>query len=242
MSQDDVKRTYDNLITEARKPMRERQRILQGRDGKTVAPRRHAISDEKSAEMKEEFKKTGIFQNPYQKGGKYHAFIEALVQLGIDQVHSFAHVKDKMKEILSKHIIKTKDGKEIDAWSDFEQALPREGASCTKDVRGRINDNACVLQRLNDSNPYGYKLAQIHACIDILKDNDGLPCFRLRTGFNNMDEIDPINELHRKRKPRKSILKDNFEKFIEEKIDDKKTIPVPEPTGVVEEQIIEKTE
>ena len=193
---------YEQVMDEAMKPHKSRKAVVKTRAGSMVAPRRHSMPPEKALEGLKEFKKSGKFPNPYRANGKYWAFIEAMAILGLDKAHKYAMVRDKMKELLSQH--QTSRG--VDGWQDFEEPQKRNAAA-TKDVRGRILQNAIVLQRLKDNNPYGYKLAQLHSCVDILADDNGLPMFRLRTGIKSLVSVEPINELRKRKRSIKPAAK-----------------------------------
>jgi len=184
---------YESLMLEAHKPSKKRKKLVKTRKGDKVEPRRHSLFPEKALALLEEFKNTGIFANPYRKNGRYWAFIESLINLGINKSHSYASVRDEMQKLLS--VYTTSNG--ANGWKSFEKPKNRD-VVFSKDIRGRIIQNARVLQRLADNNPYGYKLAQLHACVDILADADGLPLFRLHTDIENLHSVKPINELRKR--------------------------------------------
>ena len=189
-------RVYLDLVDEASQPANKRKKVLKTRGGSSI-PRRYHMDDEKAKTLLEEFTKTGEFHNPYRSHGRYWAFVQALVDLGINETHLYAVVRNKMKALLTGHITCRK----VDGWESFEHPVVNENAACSKDTRGRIIQNAHVLQRLTGQHPYGWKLAQLHACIDILDDGNGCPAFCLNTKFESQESVEPTNQL--KHKPRK---------------------------------------
>ena len=202
MTEESKDRVYERLMEEASKPASDRRKVLQTRKGSEV-PRRYHMDLDEAEKLRAKFTETGEFQNPYRSNGRYWAFIQALIDLGIDKSHPYVTVRDRMKELLSNHTTCRK----MDGWTSFEKPLTKENASCSKDTRGRIIQNAQVLQRLSGQHPYGWKLAQLHACVDILDDGQGLHAFRLRTGFSAVEEVEPVNELKHKRRRRHKTTK-----------------------------------
>ncbi len=113
--------------------------------------------------------------NPFVKGRKrsYYGQMEALIQLGTDEWHSFKAVRDKTKEILSQ--IKRKDGRSV--WEEIA-AEPCDSNGMIKGRRrslthplsidGRIRTNFRTLQRINksDKSPYGNPLKQLCMSVD----------------------------------------------------------------------------
>lgn len=200
---------YESIKDEANKPKKDRQACILNRSGELVVPRRHSLLDGK-LEEKIKMWESGTFSNPYRAGGKYWAFVEALFRLGINSRHSFIDVKAKMKELLSVY----KDAKGKTVWEKFEEVIIDDNLG--KDIRGKIIQNACVLQRIGnrrDKNPYGYKLKQLGCVVDILVNDAGGLSFQLRTGISGDDM--PINEISRKGR-RSKEKKDNVLTVIKE--------------------------
>ena len=71
--------------------------------------------------------------------------------------------------------------------------IPRNKFS-GQDVTGKIIQNALVLQRIRGLHPYGRKISDLCACIDIKKDN-GVIYFRLNTQFAKQEDVKPFNGL-----------------------------------------------
>jgi len=185
------------LMAEARKPFAEREAIGVGRGGVGVQPRNYWLSDHEAAAMRAENKKPGaVFKHPYRGSGKYAAFLDALIALGINKRHTFAEIKEQMKEIMSAR--ETTGGE--NSWKAFCAKTDRgEGEQDTAlDVNAKIQSNALVLQRLGGQHPYGMKLAQLHACVNIYV-KDEMPEYELDTKtFTNAALVKPINETKRR--------------------------------------------
>ena len=186
---------YSNVKDEATKPDKMRRSLITSNRGNTRKPRRYHMDDAKAKKMMTEFKKTGAFQNPYRKGGLYFAFVQSLADLGLNEEHDFKTVKHQMKLAMSTQVNK----KNQNLWDVFSKRQPRNALS-GRDVNGRIIENAQILQRLTGFHPFGEKLKQLHACVDILKDSAGLPKFRLNTNFSQYNKVEPINEIRRQKK------------------------------------------
>lgn len=137
----------------------------------------HYLTLEKIEEYKI-IQQQGYTVNPYQRNGAYWAFIESLIELGVNKLHSFLDVKDKMKETLG------------EKWDAFEGKESRNEHS-SKDVNGRIIQNALVLQRVSGAHPYGKKLQQLGMTVNIYKGVDELPIYELKTGLVNT--ASPVN-------------------------------------------------
>lgn len=186
---------YSNVREEATKPDKMRRSLIISNRGNTRKPRRYHMDEGRAKKMRAEFKKTGVFQNPYRKGGLYFAFIQVLANLGLNEAHDFKVVKKAMEDLMSTQV----NNKNQNLWDVFAKRSPRNSLS-GRDINGRLIENATVLQRLTGFHPFGEKLRQIHACIDIFKDSAGLPKFRLNTKFSQYNSVEPINEIRRSKK------------------------------------------
>ena len=188
-------KNYENVRAEAEKPDKLRKTLIKSNRGNTKKPRRYHMPEAKAKKLRAIFRETGVFQNPYRRGGLYCAFVQSLISLGVDKSHSFKTVKHEMKNIMSSQVNK----KNQNLWDIFAQRKPRNLLS-GRDINGKIIENATVLQRLTGFHPFGEKLRQIFACIDILTDSAGLPKFRLNTQFSRYNDVKPINEIRKKTK------------------------------------------
>jgi len=178
---------------ESFKASKDRRAIVQGRKGKQK-PRRHALKDSRIRELRTEAGDS--FPNPYQVGGVYHSLVQAAANLGVNKGHSFTALKAEMEKVMSKV-----DRGDQSAWANFANRKPRN-TETGKDLNGRIHQTAQVLQRLTGAHPYGFKLRQVRACIDILADKGGNPLYMLNTSFSKPERVKPRNDLKGKRKPK----------------------------------------
>jgi len=153
--------------------------------------RSYGMASEKVSKLMESYASTGVFPNPFRPKGPYWAFVQSLIDLGLNKVHPYVAVRDRMKELLSP--LTTTAGE--NAWEIFERSRTKKPSQNPKDLRGRIIQNAQVLQRLSGNHPCGEKLRQLHAAIDIIGDGNGLHMFRLNTIFESSTEVVAINEL-----------------------------------------------
>jgi len=188
---------YDAIRDEASKPQSERQAVVPGRSG-LVIPRRYGMTKKAAEKMRAETRKSGTFVNPHRVTGLYGVAVQSLIDLGIDEAHSLSDVRAQMIKLL-KGIEKVVDGVTTNAWERFRDRKP-VNPDTGKDVNGRIIQNFQVLQRITGNHPYGEKLRQVLACIDILVDAKGLPMFMLHTGFANCNVVKPLNDMKRKPK------------------------------------------
>jgi hypothetical protein len=195
--------TYDDIMGETLKPVAERKKIHNPRLKRDIMPRRFHMTDEKLKQCKETaIKMKQPIGNPYSRSGAYYGFVQSLLELGIDTWHDYASVVKKMEEIMTSIV----NCKGQDAWSAFSNKKARNH-STGKDLSGRILQNASVLQRIDhnttrvgNASPYGFKLQQQNACIDIKGDAAGKVFFRLNTKFANSNDVKPIKGLSKKKK------------------------------------------
>lgn len=195
------KRAYDDVRNLTEVPLSKREEVKNSR-GNKVKPRRYHETEKTAARakaaflgMKKLFPNTEAeklvddkFYVPYRPTGPYCGSVMALYLLGANKFHELYEVKNMMKTFMSKVGI---DSEGRTAWQRFSDKLPRENATRTQDVNGRIIDNMLVLQRLGGHNPCGNKLAEIGCCIDIKKEADGKIYYRLNTHFD-IDTMKPL--------------------------------------------------
>ncbi len=108
------------------------------------------------------------FFNPYRKGFYYYQ-IHSLFLLGGNKWHCLPSITSRIREHLESIGLSSE-------WHSFVGKATRLGSRVSKDYVGRIKDNFVILQRLSSSHPYGYKLHQVGASIDIKRVD--------RLGFN----------------------------------------------------------
>lgn len=140
------------------------------------------------------------FFNPYRHGIYYYQ-IQTLFLLGTNEWHGFQDIIKKLREytlgIVLKHSIYKKYGYHT-AWDKFRGKKNRDNAQRCKDYIGRIQENFMLLQRLSKLHPYGYKLYQVYAAIDIKRNSkkgfeQGICFYRLST-YNSKKESFPIKD------------------------------------------------
>jgi len=57
-----------------------------------------------------------------------------------------------------------------------------------------------MLQRVKGRNPYGEKLRQLKACVDITFNSIGLPFYRLNTSFADYNDVEPYRKSRRRKR------------------------------------------
>jgi hypothetical protein len=186
---------YEEIKKEAEKPASMRDKIVVSNRGNTVKPRRYHLVKERADFLKEQYKKTSVFPNPYRNNGMYHAIVQSLINLGINKKHSFSEIKKEIENILT--LKKKPENRNL--WQTFKCRKPRNPLS-GKDINGRIIDNMMILQRVSGLHPFGEKLRQLNACINIFKDNNGLPIIELKTDFESENAVVIINEIRKSKK------------------------------------------
>lgn len=188
------KTSYSHIRHEVEKPYAERKEMPIGRGNKMRTPRKHHLTEEEKRKLFVQAEGMGRdCINPFRgRSGLYFGQVEALIELGVNEWHSFKTVRDKIEEVLSAE--KTKDGRS--AWDNARNRKPKDTANAPQDINGRIKTNFKTLQRLpvnSDKNPYGIKLRQFGLCVDIewRKANSlsaPVPYYRLNTNGLTMKE------------------------------------------------------
>lgn len=204
MSNDGVRRVvprYEDGVSEASKPIVERQACFAARGGKMKAPRRHHLTPSKQVALLQQIENEGRFVSPFTRYGAYDGVVESLVRLGENESHLFGDVVEEIEKYLSEEASRGKSQRT--AWEKFRDRRPRSETSA-KDCPGRIMQNILVLQRIGGADPYALKLSQLGACIDVLKSPEGAPFIRLRTGIASGGHVVPINEMKKRKCPRPS--------------------------------------
>jgi hypothetical protein len=218
--EDILTKTYnDALKKESEKKIGERQTILNRRRN-VVMPRKYHMTDDQVKKFRAAFKertkevskdikkKAGTkFFNPFRVAGIYSSCVQSLYLLGCNEWHEYSDVYTKISEVM-KNIF---DAKKRSSWSKFIGRAPRQiegrDSVTAKDDEGRIKQNMRVLQRLGGVHPYGYKLAQCFACVDIKREKDGRCYYRLNTTFKSEDVVNPFYDCQYK--PVKKKVKRN---------------------------------
>lgn len=178
---------YRDLKTEADKPQADRSETVQKRDGTMARVRRHHLKDERITELRQQSAAEGRFISPYRQGSAYGSIVTALSLLGENQEHEFPVFWRKLMEVMDDEALKDiKTG--MTPWAKFMGREQRSSTTGKTPVEKTIQ-NLTVLQRLGGANPYGYKLAQMGACIDMFGSASS-PRIMLRTGIEFSGEED----------------------------------------------------
>lgn len=149
-----------------------------------------------------------LFFNPYRQGIYYYQ-IQTLFFLGANKWHKLTVIVKQLEQYTS--LIKVRPSvvkrhSYLTAWDQFRGKRDREHAKTSKDYVGRIQENFVMLQRLSQRHPYGYKLHQVCAAIDIKRVSkqgfqNGLYYYRLST-YSDQAEAFPIKDFSKFRFPR----------------------------------------
>lgn len=195
------RKLYLDVANQVNIPFAQRSACVKGRSGSYKIPRRYHLQSSEIVQLKKEMQESGRFISPYGKERIYTYIIEALVILGPGKPHLFSFVYDKFVELSSAE--KTRNAKGCTLWERFEKRQIRNFYT-GKDVRGKFMQNLEVLQRLGGNHPYGLKLAQVGACIDIIMDDKQQVMVELKIDIPEGDPVRPIN-LNRKRSYTKTL-------------------------------------
>lgn len=180
-------------------PLSERKQVIVGRAGQRRVVRRHHLMPSQIALIKARILQTGRFVSPYGANRLYTLMIDSVAALGENQVHGIGEVFAKFREIANDPC--TLRGHKT-AWDRFSKREARNEKT-HRDALARFVANLEVLQRLGGDHPYGLKLAQLGACIDLLIDKQTkIIQVRLRTNIVDGAAVIPVNE-NRKRKHNK---------------------------------------
>ncbi len=181
--------------------------------GKIVKIRKYHLTDEEILRSRAKWEKEvqpidsrikaeagDVFFNPYRLGIYYYQ-IQTLYLLGANQWHSLTDIVNKLERYTSQiplkiSIVKSKGYHT--AWDKFRGKSSRSWAERSKDYIGRIQENYIMLQRLSMMHPYGYKLHQVHAALDIKRMSregfeQGVYLYRLST-YKYQHEALPIKD------------------------------------------------
>jgi len=147
-----------------------------------------------SDKIKEKVGKNSFFFNPYRKG-IYHYQVQALYLLGANEWHSLKTIMNKLEEIMS--LIRCSEVKKNkyrcnNEWEYFRNKKARSVKA--KDEKGRVQENMILMQRLTKLHPYGYKLKQVGASIDIkiVNNNDDLSIYFYK--LNTLNDLNSLKE------------------------------------------------
>ena len=186
-----AKTDYTDHAAEASLPITQRPESIKKRDGTMTRVRRHHMSMDDQAEFRKQAAEAGRFVAPYRTGGGYWGIVETLSQLGENAEHTFADFWTKFMEVMSDEALKDKQNRT--PWEVFSGRSLRSETT-GKGVIDKVHQNIRVLQRLGGANPYGLKLAQLNACIDVLGTKTDMR-LRLRTRIADGEGVIPLREV-----------------------------------------------
>ncbi len=190
--------TYYAHAKEADAPAKQRPESVVARHGGKQKIRRHHLTRAQMDSLMEAMKQQNRWLCPFNPPKAYWGLVEALYQLGPNKRHLFGAVYAKMQEIMSKDEYRDAAGRT--AWEKFEGKSNRS-PSTGKDAFDRIMQNIRVLQRLGGANPYGLKLAQVGACINVYG-TKSKPYVELQIGIRSGEDVAPVNEARERNYPK----------------------------------------
>jgi len=171
--------------------------------GEMVVARNKWLAEVSTVDKRLRKKAGSLFFNPYRKGIYYYQ-LQTLFLLSANQWHSLTDIVLKLEAYTSSISLRKSIVKKYGyytAWDKFRGKSSRENAQRCKDYIGRIQENFVFLQRLSRLHPYGYKLHQVCAAVDIKRINrkgfeQGAYFYRLST-YDSMAEALPIKDFSR---------------------------------------------
>lgn len=200
----DVVKQYSEIRESVEQTFRERADIM-NRRGKIIIPRKYHMTADQFLKARDSWHERVIdvsdevmgkagteFFNPYRANGAFYGGIQALFLLGANEWHQYGYVRGKMQDDMGTR--KSPTNKRT-SWEMFAFRSAREGAASTKDLMGRIVSNFRTLQRLGGLSPYGFKLKQSMATVDVRRAADGIWSFRLNTSWTSFESIKPFYDI-----------------------------------------------
>lgn len=207
----DVVKNYKDIEKSVEKDKGERKDIT-NRRGNVVEPRKYHMTDAQIDKGRERWlegikgvpgsirnKCNSNFFNPYRANGSYYGGVQALFLLGSNEWHRQSEIRDKMLEDMSTRSSSTN---RLNSWEKFSTRGGREGAASTKDLMGRIVQNFRTLQRLGGVHPYGWKLKQMLASVDVQRGVDGVWYFKLNTTWKDIESVKPYYDTSSFKEPK----------------------------------------
>ena len=195
-----ARQVYQDVAAEANLPISNRGAIVKGRGGKQQVVRMHHLLTSKLVSLENEIRASGRFVNPYGHNRLYGMIVNSLIACGENIEHTVGIVFNMFKKIASDP--STLQGSKT-MWDRYSERAPRN-ENRHLEAFPRFLYNVEILQRLGGDHPWGFKLAQLGACIDVLKNAEGMILLRLRTGIPKGSPVSPIN-MNRKRKCAKTV-------------------------------------
>jgi len=196
-----TRQLYMDVAATANVPLDKRKKVAIGRGGERRILRRYHLLPDEQVRLLREMQEKNKFISPYGAARLYTYIIDALSTLGAGKSHKVSAVYAKFRELASNESTKNAEGKTL--WDRFYNK-PVRNETTGREALGRFIQNVEVIQRLGGDHPYGFKLAQVGACIDVLVDGKGEILLQLRTNIIQGDPVKPIN-MNRKRQYTKTV-------------------------------------
>lgn len=193
--------SYQTQAHIAALPQKERPETIKKRDGTMTRIRRFHMDVDEQRECRQRSEQMGRFCSPYKVNGVYWGIVEALSLLGENKEHSFADFFAKFRGVMDD------PSREDDRGTPWERFTKKPLRSSTTGLNfiEKTKQNIRVLQRLGGNTPYGMKLAQVNACIDVLGTNEDMR-LRLRTGIPDGQPVVPVREVNQKQYKRSNTV------------------------------------
>ncbi len=204
-----VARQYNDIREEVGKKSQKRSKVI-NRRGNAVVVRKYHLTQEQIKKCQKRFEITienvpedikkkahPNFCNPYRQMGVYYAEIHALYLLGANEWHKYMDLQDKVCEYMDNIITKHEDPvtqENLTAWEKFFRRTSKTNSSFSKDIMGKIHDNLRLCQRLKGLHPYGLKLKQFCAAVNIKRDEKGMWYYQLAT-YDKEEKVVPIYDI-----------------------------------------------
>lgn len=190
-------KNYLDIANEATAPIRERKTLV-CKNGESMAIRRYHLLEQRQSELLKNIEATGKFISPYGPNRLYTTIVDSILLCGENDAHAVGKAFASFKDLMSRP--STVRNNQTD-WDRFNTKSPRNETTHLT-AFPRYIYNLEVLQRLGGKHPYGLKLAQLGACIDITVDGSGMLFVKLRTNIPEGQLVLPLNT-NRKRKSNK---------------------------------------
>lgn len=161
-----------------------------GRGGEAKRLRCYHLTSDKLAKLRRKISDEGRFCSPYSPKRIHSFIVNSFVACGTNEYHMLHEVFAVFSRLMM-DASTVRDG--ASAWDRYESKTPKNIAT-TLPPLPRFIKTLEFLQRLGGNHPVGLKLAQLGACIDIAKRDDGMLMVRLRTDIPLGEPVQPINQ------------------------------------------------
>lgn len=160
-----------------------------GRAGEMRRLRCYHLTNEKLMAIRRKIAESGRFCSPYSEKRMHSFIVNSFVECGTNKYHMLHEVFAVFSRLMMD--ASTVRGGDT-AWERYTNKAPKN-VKTTLAPLPRFIKTLEFLQRLGGNHPVGLKLAQLGACIDITKRDDGMLMVRLRTDIPIGEPVQPIN-------------------------------------------------